>query len=87
MGSNMIRICAYCGKDFSTYDKRIKYCSEDCSRRFRLDAQKKRSSVNRNRHKQSWAQHEAQRLYEISHDCGVDCLTDYVYNNYKKKGK
>lgn len=26
----MIKICVYCGKEFKTYDKRVKYCSRKC---------------------------------------------------------
>lgn len=83
----MNNTCPICGKQFKAYDLRKKYCSAECAYKARLNSNNKRMAATRTANKRAWARKEPRYLNHLAYECGVDCLTDYVYNNYKKKGK
>ena len=80
----MIKICPGCNKQFGTHDKRKKYCSVDCAKRGKC----KRNSVwnkgDREYMRKVWARQEAYYLNALAHECGVDTIADYIYNNYQR---
>lgn len=81
----MIKTCAWCHNHFDTYDKRRKYCSSQCALQARRHSNSQRMSATRTQDKVEWARHEAEKLLGMANECGVGCVTDYVYNNYKER--
>lgn len=84
------RVCPVCGRTFERKGKQI-YCSEEC---YIITQQLRKSERYRMRKTQcnwDWAMEQAQELYELAHgDEPVEILNklaEFVYNNYKQKGK
>lgn len=81
----MNRLCLICGRVILSDDKRKRYCSDACANRGRLNRESKKRRETRTADRKLWALHEAQYLNAMVHECGVDCIADYVYNNYKRR--
>lgn len=81
----MNRLCLICGRVILSDDKRKRYCSDACANRGRLNRESKKRRETRTADRKDWAMMEAVQLKELANSCGIDCLANYVYNNYKRK--
>lgn len=87
----MIKTCPICHKEFETDDKRRKYCGHLCA----LEGKRQRTTIQmrgyrktqREEAERSWALYEADKLWNLCRTNTLDYISDYVYNNYRKKGK
>lgn len=81
----MNKVCELCGRLISSTDKRQRYCSPECADRARLNRESRKRRETRTADRKDWARHEAERLGEMYREGGVDCIANYVYNNYKRR--